>query len=333
MYASPIKYLYLAFSALGALITTERIVKYNRNKQKYNSFINFNIHSMISTGKRILGILFRTHKPILILLGFLITIYALELMYGDFGISVLIKGISIQNTINLIINFNIAELIIWGYFILCFIFLLILDLLIDFSKNNLKYSDSTNSVLHGFVKSIREGVLIIPAIIMVVFPFLVQTFLPFIIYGILLLEMLVPFALFSKLFSIFISNLALLVHHLKNRFSSTSILDVATNLFKIVVSYPIPIYLLMIVNLDIFFNFAYFHFFWENPSSEIALVIWGWVNWFFEFFFQITDLDTKRFFVIFTVLAFFSVLFSYGYKKFKYYSELVIDQYLLPYKA
>lgn len=210
-----------------------------------------------------------------LILGFLITYLVIYAINSEDTLKVIFKGISIPVLFNTLISFNISEMVLWIYFLL--LFLLILSLNYIFKNMEGKYQNHYPEKFLHFLKIFSEGSLILPLFLMVAFPFLVQSALPIIIYGVLMIEILIPFAITAKLLQTSIENS-------KNLFFNKKLSLLDLQFIALILLYPLFIYFMIYAHLDIFYSLVHYHFLWNNPDSVIATNWWQMLQPLVSFF-------------------------------------------------
>lgn len=205
-----------------------------------------------------------------LIFGFLVTYAVIYLLNSGNTLIIIFKGISIQVLLNTFLSLNISEMILWFYFFILFIVILGINY---FIRKRFIETDKNQQMKHfmEFMKLFSEGSLVLPLFLMVGLPFIVQTFLPTIIYGVLFIEMFVPFIMTGKIFKKSTENFKILI--------SERIVAVKTiKLVLISLMYPFFIFLMIWSNLDVFYSLVHYNLLWDNPSSSIAVALWDILN-------------------------------------------------------
>ncbi len=209
-------------------------------------------------------------KIFALLFGFLFTYVVIYAINGDKTLVIIFKGISIQVLFNTFFTLNFSEMTLWFYFLLLFFVILGLN-----SYIRQRFADLDENALikqfKEFLKLFSEGSLVLPLFLMVGFPFIVQTLLPTIIYGVLFIEMLVPFLITGRLFKTSTKNFKIFISKFSIKLKSIKFLILS-------LLYPIFIFLMIWSNLDVFYSLVHYNLLWDNPSSQIATSLWGFLN-------------------------------------------------------
>ena len=206
-------------------------------------------------------------KIIALILGFLVTYAVIYSINGDKTLIIIFKGISIQVLLNTFLSLNISEMILWFYFFILFIVILSINYIVHKYYTN-KEENLTIKLFMEFIKIFSEGSLVLPLFLMIGLPFIVQTVLPTIIYGVLLIEMLVPVIITGKIFKKSTDNFRKLVNE--------RMIDIKSiKLVVISLMYPFFIFLMIWSNLDVFYSLVHYNLLWDNPSSSIAVGLWN----------------------------------------------------------
>ncbi|MFW9780451.1 MAG: hypothetical protein ACFFE8_16540 [Candidatus Heimdallarchaeota archaeon] len=242
---------------------------------------------------------------LLFLLGIYLTFLVLESLYGDNATSQLLKGISILNLIDIILETNLAELIILIYFLVLIGILLLLDkvLIGKGLKDLLSLKQSSSATL--FIHAFREGSFTIPVLIMIGSPTLLQVILPAVVVFIAVVELLFPFAILGEIYNVSEENLLKLVSEIpffrknssqdihiekqtitsrntteSSRFRGRELLDYVIMIVYILI-FPIVVAILLVSGMDRFLNLIYFNLLWENTESSSQIhwiIINGLIN-------------------------------------------------------
>ena len=205
-----------------------------------------------------------------LIFGFLVTYLVIYSINGDETLIIIFKGISIQVLLNTFISLNISEMTLWFYFLALTIVIITINFLFKTYYTN-KRQDLFGILFVKLFKLFTEGSLILPLFLMVAFPFIVQTFLPTIIYGVLLIEMIVPFMITGRLFKKSGENFKILVIE---KYRSLKDLQY----FLISLFYPLFIFLMIWSNIDVFYSLVHYNFLWDNPKSSIAVALWDFLD-------------------------------------------------------
>lgn len=214
-------------------------------------------------------------KAIALILGFLTTYFVFILLYGDRAFTQLLKGISFQNLITIVTDLNYDEVVIILYFIVLALILTAVE--IGLKKNVFQViSDGKAEVVRLGFSSFREGVLILPLVVMVGFPLVVQNLLPLLIYLVVLVEMLLPFILFGEAYKFMLNSGKRLYLGVREEERETS--DILENGLSALFSYPLLVFIFVAMKLEVFFNFLYLNVLWNNPDSPTAPLIWDLIE-------------------------------------------------------
>ncbi|MHA2224100.1 MAG: hypothetical protein ACXAC8_02775 [Candidatus Hodarchaeales archaeon] len=203
-------------------------------------------------------------------LGF--TLMILVIAYGDLALLFILKGISIENLRNIIIELNLQELFSWFYFIILYFILYFIEKLL--LKNFLihRLSDRHKSIFSISLKSFKEGSLMFPFVIMIAFPMILQIVLPILINSIVIVELTLPFILLGELYRISEENLKKFFIQNQRKLGSLLLISV----------FPLSVLILIQTDLVYFLNLVYYNFLWPNSESIIAAFFWNAINTFFS---------------------------------------------------
>ena len=272
-------------------------------------------------------------KVIFLFAGFSLTYLILENIYGNQAISQFIKGISILNIINMIIEQNLLELSLLVYFLFLFGFFLFFDRILI---KRVIYSNSQSiqkSILPQITRYFREGSLTIPFIVMIGSPLLVQIILPTVIIFIALVELLTPFAILGVLYRLSEKNFLKLVKEIRWRFlrshdrlENENQKNIPThelvtiknsyqiapssllNLLIMIFVFPFAVFLLVELKLDQLLHILHFMLLNENSGVSVSIFFWEIINTFISFIsfnIEIVSIffnSLKQFIVTFLVL-------------------------------
>ena len=275
-------------------------------------------------------------KLIFLALGIGMTYIVLLINYQDQAVIKLFKGISVQNLFDIIVEVNISELLILIYFIILFLILLIINGVIKVRFLFPHLNPRMQSIVSNAIGSFREGSVSVPIIIMIGFPLLLQTILPLLIYIVVVLELLFPFAIMGELYYIFQFNLKKIF---QNRIElSKKPQAIIGYLTGVIFSFPLGIFLVIETGLAKFLSVIHYNFMWENPDSSIAIMFWGIINDILSILsFNNTLISSifsemKYFVIAFIILVITSIIYQYLKRFFKIQAVRQIERFILIYE-
>ena len=260
------------------------------------------------------------------LIGIGLTYVILLSLYGGQATAQFLKGISIQNLINMIIERNISELIFLLYFFVLIGALLFIDRVL-MKKFLFKLNPKQQSLISVVFRSFREGSFTLPVVIMIGSPMLLQVILPLVVVIIALIELLLPFIILGELYSVSERSL---IMSIKNRGFYTGTYDNASvenkssptllGYFLMIVTilvFPLMVFLVIESGLDRFLHLIYFLISFISTQIEFA----------FSFFHEVI-----YFFVAFFVLILISKLYLFlkGFTKIQIIR--LVENYVLKYQ-
>ncbi|WP_455141404.1 hypothetical protein [Candidatus Hodarchaeum mangrovi] len=273
-------------------------------------------------------------KLISILTGLGFTLFVLMIAYGDQAVIFILKGISLQNLVQIFENLDFFELFSYFYFLILFFFLIFIKRVILEEKLIIQFSDKQRSILSNAFDSFKEGSLNYPVVIMIIFPLLLQVILPMIVNIIVFVELFLPFILIGELYQTSEKHLIAFVKQIriKQNFSVTipAIL---------ILAFPIGIFVILETGLISFFNLVHYNFLWENPDSFVALAFWGLINSFLSIvsFNNIWLLsiytEFKYYFITFFILAFISKFYLLVKHFIRIQSIKQVERFILTYET
>jgi hypothetical protein len=249
--------------------------------------------------------------------GFLITYLILEFLYGKLALSQFLRGISIFNLIDTIIEQNVSELSIMFYFLFLFVFFLVLDRILIRRVIYSDYEVKQDLIIPQLIRYLREGAFTIPFIVMIGSPLLLQLILPIVIVFIALFELLIPFVIMGEVYRISENNLRRILLKFRGEPSkdtdTSKISDylpksVLLSTFTMILVFPITVFLLVAVDLDMLFHILHYMLLNENSGVGLSPPFWGIINTVIEVIsFNIEYLvglfnSTKHFIITFLVL-------------------------------
>lgn len=232
------------------------------------------------------------------LIGIGLTYVILLSLYGGQATAQFLKGISIQNLINMIIERNISELVFLLYFLVLIGALLFIDRVLMKKLLLQKLNPEQQSVISVAFRSFREGSFTLPVVIMIGSPMLLQVILPLVVVFIALIELLLPFIILGELYNVSERSL---IMSIKNRGFYTGTYDNASvgnkssptllGYFLMIVTilvFPLMVFLVIESGLDRFLHLIYFLISFISTQIEFVFSFFHEVIYFFVTFFVLT---------------------------------------------
>ena len=283
-------------------------------------------------------IVLQSVKILFLILGIFFTYTVLIFAYGDEALVKFLKGISIKNFIEILIELNITELVVWIYFVVLFVVLFYVNNNVKQKKLFPHLNIKQQEIVSGAIGYFREGSFTLPFVIMVVFPMVLQVILPALIDIVAVIELLIPFILIGELYHISEENLKRLFKN-QNQIKQKPQL-ILERLIGVILTFPLCVFILMESGLDRFLNLVHYLFLWSNPRSPIALAFWDVlnnlisINPFITSFFELSigSVVLKYYIVTFVILIITSKLYLFLKQIIRVQSIRQIERFVLTYQ-
>lgn len=272
------------------------------------------------------------------LLGLLCTYILLIVAYGDEALVKFFKGISVQNLIDIIIDMNITELLVWLYFVVLFTVLFFVNNFIKEKYLFPRFNENHQSLIDIMIRYFREGSFTLPFVIMVVFPLMLQVILPGLINIVAIVEILLPFIIIGELYYISEENVKNFYRNrIRFRKEPRLLIEHAAG---ILLAFPLGIYILIETGLIRFFNLVHYTLLWPNPDSYVASSFWEILDSLISmnnilslvFEANLNHVVVKYFIVAFIVLALISKLYLFLKRFIRTQTVRQIERWILTYQ-